>query len=161
MKTVAYDYLFNYFGNATYNGRHITGASISIAIRVYKDGKEVKFEDSKEPTTNGRYLCDIFDVSFDRDKLFVIERNLYVDNLFRLVFDFEKIEVEIVGFYLDYLIGSGKDYVPDLPDEIANLPMSEPMEVSEEDFKKFLSDNINDFDIPDNKHAQCPSVSFI
>jgi len=35
------------------------------------------------------------------------------------------------------------------------------MDVSEGKFKYFLSNHINDFDIPDNKNAQVPSVAFI
>lgn len=45
LKTIAYEYLFNYFGGDVFNGRIITGASIQLAIRAYKDGKEVKFKE--------------------------------------------------------------------------------------------------------------------
>ena len=51
-KTIVYDYLFNYFGKDKLNGDFITGASISLAIHIYKDDTELKF--TKEPKEIGR-----------------------------------------------------------------------------------------------------------
>lgn len=42
-KTIAYDYLFNYFGKDVFNGKVITGACVQLAIKVYKNEKEIKF----------------------------------------------------------------------------------------------------------------------
>lgn len=163
LKTISYSYLFNYFGGDTYKDKVISGASILIAIRAYKDNKEVKFKDEIEPTTHGKYFNSVFDVCFDREKLFVIQRNLQVDNLFRLVFGFDEIKAEVIGYELNYIMGTSKECYPDLhlPKEFENLPVSTSMEVSEEEFRTFISNHIDDFDISDNKHAQCPSYAFI
>lgn len=163
LKTIAYDYHFNYFGKDTYKGKIITGANVSLAIHAYKNGKEVKFEKGKEPTTNGRYFNEVFKVKFDRQKLFVVERNLHMDNLFRLEFGFDKIDYEVVEYSLDYFEGTSKECFPDLklPKEFENMPVSTLMEVNENEFKAFLSEHMEDFDISDNKSAQCTSFWFL
>src|SRR5574344_1854122 len=87
--TIVYDYLFNYFGEDKFNEKIITGAAIELAINVYDNNdNEIKF--TSEPviiTEYGKkYLCEVYDVSIDRKKLFIINKNLYIDNIFRIVF---------------------------------------------------------------------------
>ncbi len=159
-KTIVYDYLFNYFGKDKLNGDFITGASISLAIHIYKDDTELKF--TKEPkAVNNTYLSNVFSVSFDRNKLFKVTKNLYADNLFRLIYGWTKIDFEVVGYSLDKLVGTSNDVLPDCPKELLDFPVSEPMNVSKEEFIKFLTEHIDDFDISDNQNAQCPSISFL
>lgn len=62
---------------------------------------------------------------------------------------------------LDLLDNPPEELLKDLPEEFKNMPCSTPMEVSESEFKDFLSNDINEFDISDNKKAQVPSVSYI
>lgn len=71
LKTIAYDYLFNYFGKDMFKDKIITGASIQLAIKAYKNGEEVKFKDKEEPKANNHFYCDNFKVSFDIDKLYI------------------------------------------------------------------------------------------
>lgn len=170
-KTVAYDYLFNYFGGDTYNGRIVTAASITLAIRCYKDGVEVKFDDNCEPeitiaqSKSKKYLCGIFDVSIDRENIFKISRNLNEDNLFKFICGYDKIEYDIVDYSLDVAVGLTKDTLPllakKLPQEFQDLPVCEPVEITENVFREFISSHIGDFDISDNKTAQCAGVRFI
>lgn len=159
LKTIVYDYLFNYFGGDTYEERIITGACVQLAIKAYKEGKEIKF--AEEPKYNNIFWCDNFKVSFDRENVFVIKKNLIADNLFRLVYGFEKIEAEVIGYTLDYLSPLSENEKEDLPKELREIPCSEPMEVSEDVFKQFIMSHKDDFDITDNINAQVPSVSFI
>lgn len=179
-KTVAYDYTFNYFGGDTYDGKIVTGASITLAIRCYKEGTEVKFNENEEqsvnlvtidPISNGfvpkdeRWLNDVFDISFDRKEIFKIHRNIYIDNLFKLHYGYDKISYDIVGYSFDVAVGLLKDTDPsfakDLPEGFQDAPVCEPVEVDESVFREFISSRIDDFDITDNKNAQCPSVSFL
>lgn len=160
-KRIAYDYLFNYFGGDKQDGKLINGAVITLNIRAYKDGKEVLFEEGKEPKTHGKYLSNIFDVCFDRENQFTIKRNLQTDNLFRLVFGWERIEASVIAYHLDVVVGRiGDEKENGLPEEFQNLPIAEPMAVTEEIYRKFLADHVGDFDISDNKQAQVPSVTF-
>lgn len=165
MKTIVYDYLFNYFGGEKFEDRIVTGASVQVAIRPYKNGEEVKFENEKELSANGKYLNSVFDVSFDRKNIFNIKRNLYVDNLFRLVYDFDEIKYEVMGFSIDTAVGLTKDVMPELaaklPEEFKGMPVSESTQVSEKVFRDFILNHLDDFDISDNKKAQCPSVAFV
>lgn len=159
LKAIAYEYLFNYFGGDVFNGRIITGASIQLAIRAYKDGKEVKFKE--EPSKHGYYYNENYKVSFDKDKLFIVEKDIKVDNFYRIVYGWDKIEYEIVGYCLDYLDKAPEDFIEKLPVEFRNLPFSTSMEVSKEEFETFLKTHIDDFNISDNINAQVPSFIFI
>lgn len=159
-KTLVFDYLFNYFGCGKFKGNVITGACVRLAIRAYRNGQEVKF--TEEPCIDNRaYYCEIYDVAFDREKLFTVTKNLYIDNLFRIVYGFDKIEAQVVGYSLDKLTGRSADFINNCPKELADFPVSEEIIVSEDEFRKFLSDHLDDFDISDNKKAQIPSVSFM
>lgn len=161
-KTIVYDYLFNYFGGDTFKGKTICGASVQLAIRAYKDGKEVKF--TEEPKCKNQFLCDIYKLSFDREKLITIRKDIMVELIFRSFCGWDKIEVEIAGYVLDYyddMPDNVKEITKDLPENLRNLPCSFPMEVTEEEFKEFLGGHLDDFDISDNKNAQVPSVSFV
>lgn len=172
-KTVAYDYTFNYFGGDMYdmyNGKIVAGASITLAIRCYKDGIEVKF-DKVEPhiqdfaTKRKAYLCDLFDVCFDRNSLFTVRsNNIYID-VFKRICGYDRIEYDIVGYSLDVAVGLLNDTNPSLaktfPEGLQDLPVCEPVEVTEKVFREFIQSHIDDFDISDNKIAQCTSVSFI
>lgn len=177
-KAVAYDYTFNYFGGDTYNGRTVAGANITLAIRCYKDGAEVKFDSAKgEPSISysaagkhikerKEWLFSVFDVSIDRKAAaFKITRDLYKDNLFKLICGYDKIEYDIVGYSLDVVVGLLNDTNPSLaqklPKEFQDLPACEPVEVTESVFREFISSHIDDFDISDNKRAQNMSVSFV
>ncbi|NFL39289.1 hypothetical protein FDB50_15515 [Clostridium botulinum] len=156
LKTIAYDYLFNYFGKDIFKGKVITGASIQLAIKAYKNGEEVKFKE--EPKANNCFYCDNFKVSFDTDKLYVIEKNIIVDNLYRIIYGWDKIDYEVIGFSLDYLDESPNEELQEL---LKGIPCSAPMEVSKEQFETFLKEHIEDFNIKDNINAQVPSISFI
>jgi len=158
-KIIVYDYLLNYFGGDTFKGKIIMGACVQLAIKAYKDSEEVKF--TEEPKYENIFFSEIYNVSFDKEELFSIQKNLMVENLFRIVFGWDKIESEVVGYTLDYLDVMPDEIMKDMPEQIKNLPCSSPMEVSEEDFRGFLSMHMKDFDISDNVNAQVPSVSYI
>lgn len=101
IKTIAYEYLFNYFGGDKFENKIVTGASIQLAIRPYKNGNEVKFEDGKELSFKDFFLFQVFDVSFDKENVFNINRNIFIDNLFRIAYGFDKIKAEIIGYSFD------------------------------------------------------------
>ena len=159
-KTIAYDYLFNYFGGDKFKEKIITGACVQLAIWAYKEGKEVKFMEEPKPIKE-RYYCDIYKVSFDREKLFVMEKDLRMDNLFRIVYGWDRIEAEVVGYTLDYLDELPEEARRILPDELKDFPCSSLMEVTEDEFRDFVGRHLDDFDISDNINAQVPSIAFI
>lgn len=162
-KRIAYDYLFNYFGDDMYEGKPVSGASILLNIRVYKGNEEILFDEDKEPCVNGKYLFHVFNISFDREELFMIKRNLSMDNLFRRMFNCDRIEAEIVKYSLDTYSGTVKnlDCGKEFPKEIQDMLVSESNIVSEEEFRAFLVSHKDDFDISDNKPAQVPSVAWL
>lgn len=132
--TFVYSYRFGYFGEGTFKGKRVSGICVELAIHVYKNGKEVVF--SEEPCTpNGRYLCQVFKVSFCRKNLYTVTRNLIVDNLFRLSHEWDKIEAEAIGYAIDY--------EKDEPSE----------DITKQEFTEFISRDMDQFDIPDNAWA--------
>lgn len=141
MKTVVYSYSFNYFGGKKYKDRIVTGASVDIAVRAYKGSEVVTPEETLELSIgNGSskglqkvYLSDVFEVSVDRKTAFSVNRNLRVDNLFRLLLGYDKIEGETVGYSLDVFAGMLKDtevLSANFPKDLVDLPVCEPIEVT-------------------------------
>lgn len=159
-KIIAYEYLLNYFGEDTFNDKKVLGASISIAIKPFVDGKEVRF--THEPKCERYYLSDIFNVSFNRDKIFIVKKDDIADSLFRSVNHWDEIIHEVVGYTLDHEGGIlPYEKRKDMPEQFQNLHCSIPLNVSEKVFRDFISSNLDEFDIPDNIKAQVPAVSYI
>lgn len=166
-KTIVYDYLFNYFGGDKYKGKIITGASIKLAICAYKNGKEVGF--AAEPhVLNAHdkkiYYNQIYNISFDREHLYIIQKNTEVYNLFCLTYGWEKIEAKVVGYALEcpyQLKEDENELFEDLPEELKDFPCTAPMPVTAEDFKDFLIAHLDDFDISDNINTQNLGVDFV
>lgn len=155
---LGFSYLFNFFGDATFNGQQVTGASVDLIIHVFDEhGAELKFsEEISLPEFKNIGLHDIYQVSYDKEKAFRVEKNLYRDNAFRIIKGWEKIAYEVAGYSIDVLMDDSAKKLQDLPDVIKNLPCSEPISVSEEEFKDFILHH-KEFDISDNVHAQVPS----
>ena len=159
LKTIVYDYLFNYSGGDKFKDKIIVGACIQVAIKVFKDRNEVKF--MNEPHCDRIYLSDVFKVSFDRKDLFVIKKNVPVSDFLCSYFNWDNIEAKCVGYTLDYAVPTPEDLKILSPDSFKDMFTAEPMEVTEQEFRKFLRGHLDDFDITDNINAQVPSVSFI
>lgn len=151
-KAIAYNYMFNYFGGDTYDGKIIDGASIDLVIRPYRGNKELKFLDEtdacfkQEGSNYSDNLSNVFSVSFDRKDIFKVSRNITNYFLLTQLLNCERIDYEVVGYSLTYL---ESEY------------MSADMSVSEEVFRQFIKEHLDDFDISDNVNAQCPAVSMI
>lgn len=159
-KRIAYDYLFNYFGGDKWDGKIVGGSDITLNIRPYKDGKEVLFKDNEELTAANCSLSDVFTVSFDRENQFVIKKDLTADSLFRIAFGWERIEASIIKYELDVYVGKVGDEQNELPKSLQDIPIMDPVVVTEKEYRDFLASHADDFDITDNKHAQVPSVLF-
>lgn len=160
LKTIAYSYMFNYFGGAIYNNERIMGATIDIAILPYDvSGNLVKF--NSDPKVGDFCFSDIFELRFDRDKLFLISRNLLADMLFCKHYGWSKIDYKIVHYSLDKYCGKARDEMDGCPDAFLDFPVIEPMFVSESEFRGFMSEHLDDFDISDNRIAQVPGVLYI
>ncbi len=158
-KTMVYDFLFQYSGGDTFNGSVILGASIRLAVRVYKDGEEIKFVE--EPECDNTYFGNIFKVSIDREKVFAIEKNVYIENLFCKHYGFERIETEAIGYTFDQLYSFPKSEGRPTPRYLEGVPCAETIEISEDEFREFICLHIEDFDIPDNMNVQAPAVAFV
>lgn len=164
-KSCYYDYTFNYFGEGRFKGNLIGGACVQIAIRVYKDGHEIKF--TEEPSAIREddiilvSLSELVSVSFDRENLYKINNNPDVAFVFCKEYGYDMIKFEVVGYTLDKYTELTEEERKELPEELLHLPCLEPIEVSKEEFEAFLREHIDDFDISDNINAQVPSFGFI
>ncbi|MGF6990418.1 hypothetical protein M2150_001679 [Lachnospiraceae bacterium PM6-15] len=154
---LGYGYLFNYFGEGRYESKVVTGAGIEILYHVFdSNGTEIEFEEEIHlPELSGTDLSRICKVSYDEKNAYKITKNLYVDNLFRLLKGWKHITYEVVGYSIDVLIDNSSKILRNLPKSFKDLPHSEPIYVSEDEFKKFVLNNTG-FNISDNVNAQVP-----
>lgn len=99
-----------------------------------------------EKRTETIYLTDMISVSFERKNLYKIDVNESIMKLICEHFGWDTIKVEAVGFELDY---SESEW------------MSVPWYCGKEVFVKFITEHLDEFDITDNVHAQCPGYSWL
>lgn len=158
-KTYLACYMFNYFGGDSVGDKVIDGATIDIAFRPYKNEKLVQFCNEEETRAyftfpsriidGGRketvYLSDLVNVSYDRDKCYIVTRN---DELIKMVCDYfgwDRINIEVEDVSLSY---KESEY------------MSAIYQCGKEIFEEFLLSHSDDFDIADNLNAQCPTYGW-
>lgn len=159
-ETLAFDYVMNYLGKDTYKEKSVGGAGISLAILAYSGEDEIGFK--KEPRFGDKYsLSDVFKVSFDREKLFVIQKNPAIEELFCEIFDWDRIETKVVGYMLDCLEMLPEDIGLHLPESFRKAPFSYQVDVSEKEFKKFVRSNLDEFDISDNRNLDVSLCAFV
>lgn len=158
-KIISYDYLFNYFGADKFGGNMVTGAYISVAFHLWKDGREARIT-SDEPyieviresrlvpggIPERLYLCNLIKVSFDREHLYRITVNESLRDFMVMVWGLDTITYEVVDRGLDF---RESEYV------------SYPAPIPEEMWQAFVSGHLDEFDIWDNQNAQCPSFGWI
>ena len=159
-----YNYLFNLFNdNIEYDGKIIAGASIDIEFQIYYKNKPVYFiwDSQKEeypqckkiyltefpykrPSYLANYgLSNFFSVRFNSNSGYSIFSK---NKLLRPLEDVDyTIGITVSNFYIDTFTDQSKC-------------ISEPNEVSHEEFMKILKKNKEGFDCSDNIHAQ--SVSY-
>ena len=158
-KTYVANYLYNYFGGDKIEDKVIIGAGIDVAIRPYKDGKLVQFRSEEETyfsletpsrlfgkRTETIYLTSMVSVSFERNNLYKIDVNESIMKLICEHFGWDTIKVEAVDFELDYM-----------ESELISVPWY----CGKEMFVKFITDHLDEFDIADNVHADCPAYSWL
>jgi hypothetical protein len=146
IKSISYLYSYNYFGKDKYNGKIINGSGLDILFKIYKGTTFVNV--TKDKSYHGFYICDVLKVSFDKKHLHILNRDSIMYIYFCDYFKADKIDFEIVGYNLSYV-------------ENENDFMSYEMEVSEYDYKCFLMNHLDDFDIPDNRSAQVLAYSIV
>lgn len=159
-KRIAYQYLFNYFGRESYRNQTITGAAIAINIRPYKDGREILFENNKEPCFDKLFLPDAISVSFHPETQFTITENVIAEHALCEGFGWDYITYQVTGYFFDIPYVMTEEEKAMMPDIVKDLPAVIPIDVPEHDFRAFLKEHVTDFDILDNKKAQVAGVCF-
>lgn len=157
-KRIVCDYTFNYFGGEQFEGKRITGAGVLLTIKVYKDGKEIFFEDNDEPKAGNRYISDAYEMFLKNGQL-VIQKNLFVEKLFQDSHGWNKIEAEVTGYFVNTACDSN-GWEEKLPADFQNTPPNEPVVLTKQLFDSFLTHNINDLGTSDDKRAQAPCIRF-
>jgi len=149
-QTVAYEYYFEYYEEGKYNEKTVCGASVTIAIKAYKHDNIIIMP--KDPMYRGYFLSDILNVSFDKEKQLCIEKNRFMESVFRNALGVDSFTYQIIGYSLDT--------VEEVPEEGKNNPNYKTLfptvktnPVSEIEFKSFIYENRDGFDIKSNKKA--------
>lgn len=157
-RVLCYEYLYNYFGGDKFDNKVIDGAAVDISFRPYINGELVSVTEeltavvkepskiSDKPRISQFWLFNIVDVQFDRESLIKMEMNEDIKRLFLEQYGWDDIVIQIESYNLSY---KESPYV------------SVPFDVKKEDWESFLRNHLDDFDISDNVHAQCPSYSLV
>lgn len=158
-KIYAAVFMFNYFGKEKIEDKVIAGANIEVAFRPYKDGKIVKFGEEKETylwVENASSLTgtvrdfisfeDLVNVSYSEKDCYKISYNDELIELYMTEFGWDRIDISVSSVSLAYFDDSY---------------MIETFECGTKIFEEFLKTHSKDFDISDNKKAQCPAYCWI
>ncbi|HBC2034655.1 TPA: hypothetical protein I9Z65_002907 [Clostridium perfringens] len=150
---LGYDFLFLPNRTFKYKGELIGGTSIMVLFKIYDiDGNEILFEtegeELKEQTLklkNGEecYLCDLFYCSFDKEK-FKEDQTFDFSPTMNVIMSNCRIAMEIHSYTKDI--------------EVRRVIL-EPENIDREEFNDIMLNNLERFDVTDNKPAQ--SCSYI
>lgn len=157
-KTYIASYMFNYFGGDHIGDKKITGACVDVAFRPYKDKELVQFTKDAEPMVieevpsrvigtrkNVFTLSDVVNVSFDRNEIVKLTINSDIMKRFMAYYGWSMVEVSIHDYELDYEVANG---------------LYESWYCGKETFESFLKSHADDFDISDNRNADCPAYGW-
>lgn len=156
--TIEYKYLFTYQGEGTFQKDVVKGAAITIAIKTYRYGNVMPI--GLEPMYNGHFLNEIFEVSINKFSQFTIEKNKFMERIFKDVFKFDVAECEIVGYSIEVLKEIKDTDKVSLYGAVV-MPKMESIRVSEEELRNFISDNIDGFLLKENKKAKVENATLI
>ena len=150
---LGYDFLFLPNRTFKYKGELIGGTSITVLFKIYDiDGNEILFEteeeELKEQTLklkNGEecYLCDLFYCSFDKEK-FKEDQTFDFRPTMNVIMSNCRIAMDIHSYTKDI--------------EVRRVIL-EPENIDREEFNDIMLNNLERFDVTDNKSAQ--SCSYI
>ncbi len=150
---LGYDFLFLPNRTFKYKGELIGGTSIMVLFKIYDmNGNEILFEiegeELKEQTIklkNGEecYLCDLFYCSFDKEK-FKEDQTFDFSPTMNVIMSNCRIAMEIHSYTKDI--------------EVRKVIL-EPENIDREEFNDIMLNNLERFDVTDNKPAQ--SCSYI
>lgn len=159
-KTYLACYMFLYFGGDIFDGKVIDGAGIDVAFRPYKNGMLVQFHSEAETCFEvvnpsriiecGRketiYFSDLVQVSYSRRNCYKLVVDEELTKMMCDHFGWDRIDIQVESFSLSY---KESEY------------MSSVFECSRDVFEDFLKAHPDDFDITDNKNAQCPAYGWV
>lgn len=150
---LGYDFLFLPNRTFKYKGELIGGTSIMVLFKIYDmDGNEILFETEEEKLKeqtlklkNGEecYLSDLFYCSFDKEK-FKEDQTFDFSPTMNVIMSNCRIAMEIHSYTKDI--------------EVRKVIL-EPENIDREEFNDIMLNNLERFDVTDNKPAQ--SCSYI
>ncbi|HAT4330911.1 TPA: hypothetical protein I9073_002634 [Clostridium perfringens] len=150
---LGYDFLFLPNRTFKYKGELIGGTSIMVLFKIYDmndneilfetEGEELKEQTIKLKNGEECYLCDLFYCSFDKEK-FKEDQTFDFSPTMNVIMSNCRISMEIHSYTKDI--------------EVRKVIL-EPENVDREEFNDIMLNNLERFDVTDNKPAQ--SCSYI
>lgn len=140
---VSYDRVFLAHPPFEYKGDLITGASLDLTFKCFKDGKEILFGENEGTREEGAFHCSV-----NKDHGFAIEHKSTEESYY----DF--ITCEATHFFLDYYEGRSGEVLPGCPEAFADYPVSGAKPTTKEEFIKIIQGHWENFDNSDNRRAQ-------
>lgn len=147
---LVYDRYFNADPSCLYKGKTVIGADVDLLFSFYDEsGKEIFYKEGDDCIAQEELTASI-------DKQCGIKLSVKCHKGGNITV----ISAEPIKFYLDIYIGKAGDCLKDCPKEIRNEPVCKPMELSREEFIKFIRDNWACFNNTDNFEAQCTAMRY-
>lgn len=145
-----YDRHFTTLNSCEYHSMKIIGAWIEILFNFFdRSGNEIFFTEGEECTVQEKLVCSI-----DENNGYVFQKKSLVGT------NISSFTATPVNFVLEALVGKGKDYIKDCPQELLNANVCQAVQVSEDEFKEFVKSNWTDFNVKQNKNAICTGMNY-
>lgn len=153
--TLAYKYVLVCQGDVFYKEHKLKAVGLTLALKLYRYGNILPI--LLEPMYNGHFLNEIFDVSINKFELYKIEKNRFMEKIFKGIFKFEDAEFEEIEYTAEILVDDT------VKDNNKTMPVNkvESIQISKEEFECLLKNNMSFFLLKENKNASVEKASLI
>jgi len=153
--TLAYKYILMCQGDVAYDGHQLKAVGITLAVKLYRYGNIIPVK--LEPVYKGHLLNEIFDVSVNKFESYKIEKNKFMERIFRDIFKFDESRFEEIDYTAEFLVDETVN------NESQTIPTQkvESVKISKDEFVSLLKNNMDSFLLKENKRATVEKVSLI
>jgi len=156
--TIGYKYLFTYQGDVKFKEHTVKGVCITLALKLYKYGRIIPI--SLEPMYNGHFLNEIFNVSINKFCIISIEKNKFMERIFKNMMGFEDAAYEIIEYSIEIL--KEKNIEEEIETQGAQtLPAIETHTINEDEFNCFIAQDMENFLLKENKKAKVENALLV
>ena len=153
--TLAYKYIFVCQGDVFYKGHRLKAVGLTLALKLYRYGNILPIP--LEPMYNGHFLNELFDVSINKFDLYKVEKNRFMEKIFKGIFKFDDSNFEEIEFTAEILtdetVVNNSETVP--------VQKVKSIRIPKQNLETILKENMSFFLLQENKKAEVEKVSFV